>query len=99
VGLVSRSASSVDNTVLATAFRLPQPEIGQVALGSVALANGDWAVLEVLQVTPGQPDTVPEDERKALAQQLAHRTGSEQFDGLLNSVRAKTKVVTYNDRL
>ena len=98
-GLVSRDASSVDSTVLATAFRLPQPETGQVALGSVTLANGDQAVLEVFQVTPGQPDTVPENERKALAQQLAYQTGSEQFDGLLNSVRAKTKVVTYNDRL
>lgn len=99
IGLVSRDASSVDSAVLATAFRLPQPEVGQVALGSATLANGDQAVLEVLQVTPGRPDTVSADERKILAQQLAQQTGSEQFSGLLNSVRAKTKVVTYSDRL
>ena len=99
IGLVSRDASSVDSAVLATAFRLPQPGVGQVALGSATLANGDQAVLEVLRVTPGRPDTVSEDERKALAQQLAQQTGSEQFDGLLNSVRVKTKVVTYSDRL
>ena len=32
-------------------------------------------------------------------QQLAQQTGSVQFDGLLDSVRAKTKVVMYSDRL
>jgi peptidyl-prolyl cis-trans isomerase D len=99
VGLVSRDATSVDNAVLAAAFRLPQPETGQVALGSAALANDDQAVLEVLRVTPGQLDTVSGDERKALAGQLARQAGSQQFEGLLDSVRMKTKVVTYSDRL
>ncbi|MCB1822849.1 MAG: hypothetical protein KDI73_14915, partial [Candidatus Competibacteraceae bacterium] len=98
-GLVSRDAPSVDSAVLTAAFRLPQPEAGQVALGSATLANGDQAVLEVLQVKPGQMDAVSEDERKALAQQLAQQAGSGQFDGLLNSVRGKTKIVAYGDRL
>ncbi|MCP5159542.1 MAG: SurA N-terminal domain-containing protein [Gammaproteobacteria bacterium] len=98
-GLVGRDTPSMDNTVLAAAFRLPQPETGQVALGLATLANGDQVVLEVLRVVSGAPDAVSEDERKTLAQQLAQQTGSEQFNGLLDSVRAKTKIVTYNDRL
>jgi peptidyl-prolyl cis-trans isomerase D len=99
VGLVSRDAPSVDSAVLAAAFRLPQPETGEVALGSATLANGDQAVLEVLEVKPGQLDAVSEDERKALAQQLAQQAGAGQFEGLLDSVRDKTKIVAYSDRL
>ena len=99
IGLVNRDAPSVDNAVLTAAFRLPQPEAGQVALGSAALANGDQSVLEVSQVKPGQLDAVSEDERKTLARQLAQQAGTGQFDGLLDSVRGKTKIVAYSDRL
>ncbi len=98
-GLVRRDAPSVDHAVLETAFRLPQPEAGKVALGSTALANGDQVVLVVSRVVPGQKDALSEDERKGLVQQLAQQTGSAQFDSLLESRRGKTKVVTYADRL
>jgi peptidyl-prolyl cis-trans isomerase D len=98
-GLVSRDALSIDSAVLATAFRLPQPEEGKVTLGSTMLANGDQAVLVVARVVAGQKDALSEDERKALAQQLARQTGAGQFQGLLDSVRVKTKVVMYSDRL
>lgn len=98
-GLLERNALSIDSAVLAAAFRLPQPEEGKVTLGSAALANGDQAVLVVARVVAGQKDALSEDERKALAQQLAQQTGSGQFEGLLDSVRVKTKVVMYSDRL
>ncbi|MDG4556621.1 MAG: SurA N-terminal domain-containing protein [Candidatus Contendobacter sp.] len=99
VGLVGRDAAAVDGAVLDVAFRLPQPGAGQVALGAAALANGDQVVLEVARVVPGQKDAFSESERATLAQQLAQRTGADQFDKLLDSARAKTKVVTYSDRL
>lgn len=98
-GLVSRDAPTVDRAVLATAFRLPQPEPGKVALASTALANGDQAVLEVAQVIPGQKDALSEEERKSIAQQLTQQVGSEQFQGLADSVQIKTKVITHGDRL
>lgn len=98
-GLVGRDAASVDSTVLAAAFRLPQPQAGQVALGSTVLASGDQAVFEVARVVPGQPDALAEGERKTLAQQLGQQTGSGQFEQLLGSLRAKTKIVVYSDRL
>jgi peptidyl-prolyl cis-trans isomerase D len=98
-GLVGRDATTVDRAVLEVAFRLPKPEAGQVALGSTALANGDQVLLEVIRVAPGQKDALSEEERKTLVQQLAQQTGSDQFDKLLDSVRTRTKVVTYSDRL
>ena len=98
-GLVGRDTTTVDRAVLDVAFRLPQPEAGKVTLGSTALANGDQVLLEVIRVVPGQKDALSEAERKMLVQQLAQQTGSDQFDKLLDSVRAKTKVVTYSDRL
>ncbi len=98
-GLVGRDEKSIDSAVLTAAFRLPQPEEGKVALGSTALANGDQVVLVVAQVVAGQKGALSEDERKALAQQLSQQMGSGQFAGLLDSVRVKTKVVMYSDRL
>jgi peptidyl-prolyl cis-trans isomerase D len=98
-GLVGRDATTVDRAVLDVAFRLPQPVAGKVALGSTALANGDQVVLEVIRVVPGQKDALSEQERKTLVQQLAQQTGSDQFDKLLDSIRTRTKVTTYSDRL
>jgi peptidyl-prolyl cis-trans isomerase D len=89
----------MDGAVLDAAFRLPQPQAGQVALGSAALASGDQVVLIVARVMPGQQEALSPEERKTLIQQLAQQAGSAQFDGLLDSVRTRTKVVTYNDRL
>ena len=48
---------------------------------------------------PGQKDALSEQERKTLGQQLAQQTGSDQFDKLLDSIRTRTKVTTYSDRL
>ena len=98
-GLVKRDASTVDRTVMESAFRLPHPEAGKVALSTVALANGDQVVLEVTRVAPGQKESFTEDERKTLAQQLAQQEGANQFENLLDNLRAKTKIVTYSDRL
>lgn len=98
-GLVDRDAPTVDRAVLDAAFRLPQPEAGQLALGSVTLANGDQAVLGVTKVVPGQLEVFSEQERQVLAQQLTRQMGMEQFDSLLASLRLNTKIVTYPDRL
>ncbi|HRD64899.1 MAG TPA: SurA N-terminal domain-containing protein [Candidatus Competibacter sp.] len=98
-GLVGRDAVSVDRAILGVAFRLPQPEVGKVALGTTALVNGDQVVLEVVRVVPGQKDALSEEERKNLTQQLAQQTGSSQFDSLLENARLRTKVVAYTDRL
>ncbi|MDS4042210.1 MAG: SurA N-terminal domain-containing protein [Candidatus Competibacter sp.] len=99
VGLVGRDATAVDPAVLAAAFRLPLPDTGKVALGSTALTDGDQVVLEVARVVAGPKDVLTDEERGKLARQLATQTGSGQFDKLLDSLRTKTKVVTYSDRL
>ncbi|TVR62450.1 MAG: peptidylprolyl isomerase [Candidatus Competibacteraceae bacterium] len=98
-GLVGRDALAVDRTVLDAAFRLPQPEAGQMALGSVILTNGDRAVLGVTQVVPGRLDAFSEEERQILTRQLAQQMGVEQFDSLLASLRQNTKIVTYPNRM
>lgn len=98
-GLVERDSPTLDRALLTTAFRLPQPESGKIALGSTPLANGDQAVLAVTRVVPGGKEALSEDERKNLAQQLARQAGSSQFASLLESVRSKVKVVSHIDRL
>jgi peptidyl-prolyl cis-trans isomerase D len=71
---------------------------GKVALGSTALANGDQALLEVVRVVPGQKDALSEMSGKRWRSNWRSRSVG-QFEGLLDSVRTKTKVVTHADRL
>ncbi|PIE83703.1 MAG: hypothetical protein CSA09_00190 [Candidatus Contendobacter odensis] len=97
--LINRDDASVDRSVLNTAFRLPKPQENKVALGEVALENGDQVILEVMKVVPGKKNALSADERKALNQQLIQQTGLRQFQGLVDSIRAKTSVVVYEDRL
>ena len=61
---------------------------------AISKANSDAA-----QWKKKYNEMLSEDERKTLAQQLAQRAGADEFDKLLDSVRVRTKVVTYNDRL
>ncbi len=89
----------VEPAVLSAAFRLPQPTSGKVTLGSTVLANGDHVVLEIARVLQGRKDSMSDWERRSLIEQMVKHTGSSQFRGLLEGLRTRTNVVTYNDRI
>lgn len=98
-GPVTRSATGIEDAVLTEAFRLPEPEEGEVSVGTATLADGDQALVFVNQVLPGDPADMPPAERTALAQRLAGQRGTDQFEALLDSLREQAKVVIYRERL
>jgi peptidyl-prolyl cis-trans isomerase D len=99
-GVLGRNGISlVEPAVLSAAFSLPHPIFGKVAFGSTVLANGDHVLLEVARVLQGQKDSISDWERRSLIEQLVKRTGSSQFRGLLEGLRTRINVVTYNDRI
>ncbi len=99
LGLVGRDNPTVPEPLLAEAFRVTAPVDGQVSAGQVELPDGDWAVFVIDELEPGKLTDLPEAQRAALAQRLASQQGLEQFQSLLDSLRGKTTVVTYPDRL
>lgn len=73
--MVERTNAEVPTEVLALAFALRKPAEGAPVQETVALANGDHAVLVLSNVEPGRPESIPEatreQQRNALAQQIA----------------------------
>jgi len=104
-GLITRQTPGIDSALLAAAFQLPRPETGDAAeqikpsLGLATLANGDRAVIAVKRVAPGNPEDLPEEQRKNLTQRLTQQIGATDFQNFLNSLRAQIKIVTHGDRL
>ncbi|MEZ5584687.1 MAG: SurA N-terminal domain-containing protein [Candidatus Competibacteraceae bacterium] len=96
---ISRTDTAPDNAIVRTVFDLPKPAESQPSLGTAALANGDRALVAVSRVDPGKVEEYPEEERKALAQQLTRQRGTAQFQSLVESLRQQADIVTYNDRL
>ncbi|HXH04106.1 MAG TPA: SurA N-terminal domain-containing protein [Candidatus Competibacteraceae bacterium] len=99
VGLVRRDDATVDPAILAEAFRLPQPGVGQPSLGSVALADGGQAVVAVSEVVSGKLDELSEEERKQLQRGLTAQLGGGEFEAFLKSLRTRAEVRTFTDRL
>lgn len=97
-GLVERQASEIDPALLNSAFSLPQPANGKPSFGLAALNDGQ-AVIAVERVVPGKPDSVTEQERELLTQQLTGQQGNLVFDSFLASLREQADIVTYNERL
>lgn len=98
-GLVRRDQESVDQPVLAEAFRLPRPGQGERSVGSVRLANGDQALIVVTRVVPGEMDDLPQAERQVLEARLSRQQGLAQFEGLVESLREQTDIVVYEDNI
>lgn len=98
-GLVERSASGLDGSLLNSAFQLPEPQAETPSYGTARLANGDRALIAVSEVIPGDPAAFDTPQRAALRQRLASRLGSEQFRSYVASRRQQADVRMFPDRL
>ena len=69
------------------------PSPGQTAYGGVALANGDYAIYALAEVTPGNPQDADDEQRDALRRQLLDRDGNGLYAQLRETIRADADVV------
>lgn len=84
---IERTDSSVPTQVVAAAFRLPKPGAGQAITEPVPLASGDFAVLRLSAVEPGDVDSVLEEERQAAARQLTDQASMFELTGYAGEIR------------
>lgn len=94
---VARATPDVPTEVLAAAFRMPKPAAGAVERERVTLANGDGAVLVLSGVQPGDPATVPADQRQQRLQQLSDQAGMVEFAAYAEDVASKATVRVPDD--
>ncbi len=82
-----------------TAFRLPRPEEGKPRMDGVRLRDGGYAVVAVFAVRDGDPSKMDEQTRTRYAQALRQTFGGDEFNALLNALKAKAEIERYQDRL
>jgi len=84
---VERADSSLPTQVVATAYRLGKPAAGEPVTEPIPLASGDFAVLLLTNVEPGDVDAVTEEDRDTAARQLTDQAAMFELTGYAGEIR------------
>ena len=96
-GAIKRQSREVEADIARAAFAMQPPAAGAVSTQALRLPSGDYAVLRLLSVKPGEPALVAADERQRLMQELRRNQAmndSAVFDAY---VRAKAEITQRQD--
>jgi peptidyl-prolyl cis-trans isomerase D len=96
---IGRKAEGVDDLITRQAFRLQRPEAGSARYGGVVLSSGNYALIQLNQVTDGDPATLDKAGREALKRQLAGAAGNNAQANLIEALRADAKITIQADEL
>lgn len=87
---------AVDPAVRRTAFSVGRP--GETPLAeSLRLANGDMAVVRVLEVKDGKPDALEPSERLAVMDELRQAVGLNELGAFIADLRARAEITQRQD--
>jgi len=84
---VARYSPEIDQSISRTAFVLPQPVSGVVSASTVALSNGDLALVEVTAVGVSEAAANPN-----LAQQQTSQLAQSAYQSFVNSLKVGAKI-------
>ncbi len=89
---IQRTDSTLPAQLVATAYRLGKPQDDEPITEPVPLASGDFAVLLLTNVEPGDIDAVTEEERDAAARQLTDQAAMFELTGYAGEIRDEATV-------
>lgn len=95
----SRESKAVPSIVLNKIFAMSRPVADKAAFSTVALPNGDYAVIGLYSVKDGDPAKSKEAERLAVSRSIASRDADSAVGLLSKDLRAKAKVTIYEKNL
>jgi peptidyl-prolyl cis-trans isomerase D len=84
---IQRTDSTLPAQLVATAYRLGKPQADAPITEPVPLASGDFAVLLLANVEPGDPDAVTDEERDTAARQLTDQAAMFELTGYAGEIR------------
>ncbi len=90
---VGRTQQGVPGQLLIAAFHAQDPASAGRTVETVALDNGDQAVLLVTAVKPGDASTLAEDARKQQMQGLSREDGNAEFAAYMANLRKQAKII------
>ncbi len=91
-GLVRRNATGVDPRIVAELFRLPRPASGEASRTTVALANGDVALVVSTAVQDGDWGTAAEADRAQASERLRESVAGAEFSAYRADLESRVKV-------
>ncbi|MDH4023062.1 MAG: SurA N-terminal domain-containing protein [Gammaproteobacteria bacterium] len=95
-GPLTRRSPAVHPDLLSGVFRAARPA-GKPVVGGVSLSSGGYAVFELRSVVPGDPESIPQDQRDELKQAMARRAVSGETGALAEQLRDSADVVVAPD--
>lgn len=91
-GLLRRDSADLPADLLAAVFRTPKPDGGHAVFSSAAWPSGGFAVYQVVEVEPGQPEDLSREQRDGSKQLLARQSGQTQAAALVAELREQADV-------
>lgn len=88
---ISRSQAGVPAQLLTAAFQAPDPGAGRT-VETVALDNGNQAVLLVAAMKPGDPSALKDQDREKEMRSLSREDGNAEFGAYLAYLRQQAKI-------
>jgi peptidyl-prolyl cis-trans isomerase D len=99
-GEIGRSGSSVDPALVGEVFKLAPPPAGQKTLVDVPFSESRrFALVELSQVTDGDPKKLTDAERDQLRQQLVQGATSAELATLVSALRKRAEITVKDDLL
>lgn len=89
---IQRTDNTLPAQLVATAYRLGKPQADSPIIEPVPLASGDFAVLQLTNVEPGDVEAVTDEERDAAARQLSEQAAMFELTGYAGEVRDEARV-------
>ncbi len=86
---VARYSADLDQSITREAFVLPHPVEGVVSASTVALSNGDLAIVEVQAVNESEAEVDPQ-----LAQQQTSQLAQSAYKSYVDSLKADAKITS-----
>ncbi|MDP6416793.1 MAG: peptidyl-prolyl cis-trans isomerase, partial [Gammaproteobacteria bacterium] len=90
---VERNATTVNRQILNEVFGMRRPE-NDSELASLTLDNGTFVLLELNQVNSGSVDSLDEEQRITLTNNLRVDLGNSDFEAYLNNLRSNADIQT-----
>lgn len=91
-GFVGHGNTGHPPKVLQQAFQLPRPDGGKPPVAGVALANGDFVLLELVAVKDGDIAAVSEEQRKAFRDNMDQLYGSMELAAFMSNLKANAVI-------
>src|SRR5690606_37904780 len=89
---VGRDSRDLSPALLDRVFSMPHPAEGEVLSRGFELESGDYALVQLQDVTPGTIESLTDQERDSLIGYVSQQTGTSAFNAYLGSLQNRAEI-------